>query len=140
METTRTITGTTGKGLTAEYKITMTVSDKISYSDGWNINLGNETLLSISVSVDSKHITSSAQEPRVLDARYDKRGLAARAYARVGNLYINQARYEEIMAVIAEMTTPEIKAEVVREQPKTHAQPTELCPKCHTYCYGDCEA
>jgi len=159
MNATRTITGKTSKGQAVEIKLerTIDVQEKIGFADGWNINLGKETidLTSIEVFVDGKFYTRSLGAPGLVDPKFDKSG----AYARLGDMYISQARYSEIMSAIAEMdaelTTPEyteIKTiEIAREQSAELALDAEaaeyarqiengLCQKCDTYCYGDCEA
>ena len=85
--------------------------------------------------------------------------IAMGGYARLGDAIIKEARYNEIMAAIAEMeaelTTPEVEQmkaeETARQQAAEAAADAEaaeyarqikngLCPKCRTYCYGDCEA
>ena len=164
---TRTITGTTKAGQNVEIKITRTlrVQDKIGYADGWNINLGKEIIdqTKINMYVDGKYQTGAYRAPEKLTpSQFDRSAaqyIAMGGYARLGDAIIKEARYNEIMAAIAEMeaelTTPEVEQmkaeETARQQAAEAAADAEaaeyarqikngLCPKCRTYCYGDCEA
>ena len=149
-------------GTEVEIKIerTMSVTEKISYSDGWNINLGKEAvdLIEIEVYANGKKVTSSLHEPMINNPRFCKNAPAG-SYASINKIYMKKDRYDQIMVAIAEMevelTSPEyaaIKAEEAARElaadkaleiaAAEHARQIKngLCPKCGTYCYGDCEA
>lgn len=85
---------------------------------------------------------------------------AAGGYARLGDTFISEDNYNTIVAAIAEADAEaaggaeyeQVKAaeeaEEAREDARLEAQEKELerriangfCPKCGTYCYGDCTA
>jgi predicted DNA binding protein len=168
MKATRTVTWISSNGKTVEVKIERNkkVEDNISYADGWNINLGKKTvdLLKIEVYMDGKYITYALHAPHVIDKNsYFKSYQELRdkgAYARLGNVYIGEENYNLVMAALTEIEAElteapefeEVKAqEEAREAQKEAAFEAEiteyqrelkngLCPKCGTYCYGDCEA
>ena len=168
MEATRTVTWQTKDGKQAEVVITKTrtVRDNISYADGWNVNLGKETVerLEIVLTVDGKTVTEDNYKPCVVTRNthgksYDKIK-AAGAYAQIGRAYIDAERYQLVIAAIAEADaeaagTEEyaaVKAEEMakeaRKGAKLQAQAEEyarlvksgLCPKCQSWCDGDCTA
>lgn len=170
MNAKRAINWVTPSGTKVELKIEMTkdVRDKISYSDGWNINLGPETVdrLLIEVFADEKFITRSFNPPHKItkfdySKRYDEL-VSKGIYARVGDAFVNEERYNIIINTIAEMESElnaslgeqyilvkasEIeKAKAEEQQAIAEAEEYEalvesgLCPKCGTWCYGDCEA
>ena len=168
MQATRTVTWQTKNGKQAEIRITKTrtVRDNISYADGWNVNLGKETvdLLEIIVRVDGKQVASAHHQPTIVTrahyaGSYDKIK-AAGGYARLGDVYISEETYNTAMAAISEVEaeaagTEEyaaIKAEELakeaRKEAKLQAKAKEyarlvksgLCLKCQTWCYGDCTA
>jgi len=167
MKATRTVTWESkGKVVKVEITKERAVRDNISYADGYNINLGKETFdaLEVSVYVDGKWVTRGSCAPNVVTRQaypssYDKIK-AAGGYARLGDAYINEDSYNLVMTAINELETEvagndefaEVKAqEDAREARKTAALEAEakayaqsvkngLCPKCGSYCYGDCEA
>ena len=168
MESTKTIKWQTkdGKSIEAQIVVVKEVNDKISYSDGWNLNLGKETYesLNITVLLEGKKVASSRQEPSVIKEKLFSQELVKRAkenngYAIIDNkVIINKERYEEIMAAIAEAKTETENEEftaIKKEEKAVEARKEErekkaveayqkelangLCPKCGTYCYGDCE-
>ena len=168
MEATRTVKWETKNGKTATVEITKTrtVRDNISYADGWNVNLGKETvdLLEIRLRLDGKQVARDSQPPHVVTrtayfSGYDKIR-AAGGYARLGDAYISEDAYTAVMAAIAEADaeaagTEEyaaVKAEELakeaRKGAKLQAQAEEyarlvksgLCPKCQSWCDGDCTA
>lgn len=170
MKATRTVTWTTKDGKTAECKIEITreIQENISYSDGWNINLGPEEIKStyIELRVNGKYVARDLGNISPITkegyrATYDKM-VAAGVYARLGDVYINRENYEKIMAAITEATTEaEQDAEYIayKATPKaTKIHDNNIivddgnydydsenhgpgwCNKCHSYCWGDCEA
>ena len=170
MKATRTINWTTKDGRKVEVtiEITRNVSDKIAYADGANINIGKETqdITTIEMTVNGKHVTRDYHAPHILTREsyrnsFDKL-TAAGAYARLGDAYVGQVNYGQIMdaynAAVAEINAPAteeakteeaeyetIKAtEVAKENEIINAKPIKRgpgwCDKCHSYCWGDCEA
>ncbi len=165
MKATKTVTWESkGKVVRVEIAKERAVRDNISYADGYNINLGKETFdaLKINIYVDNKWVTRSNRAPSVVTRQapnYDKIK-AAGGYARLGSAYINEDGYKMVTTAINEIETEvagsdefaEIKAQEEAEETrkvaaleaesKTVAQAVNngLCPKCGSYCYGDCGA
>lgn len=153
-------------GMTVEVQIERTkkIQDDISYADGWNINLGKKTVDSIyfKIFINGKYQTSSYTEPHVItEFGYgsDYKNLVSKgAYARLGDIYLSEVNYNKIIATIAEMdaelgTTEEFAEVKAQEDAKVaKKEATEkaaeehykeliasgMCPKCGTWCYGDC--
>jgi hypothetical protein len=165
MKTTKTVEWTTknGKHIEVTIEVIREVEDNISYADGWNVNLGKKTvdMMTIEVKADGKHLTRSYHAPNQIDpSNEDNKELISKgAYARLGDAYIGKEQYEMVMAAINEIDNVEmddeynqIKAEeTAKENAKIAAEEEAkaeykrqlangLCPKCGTYCYGDCEA
>ncbi|HQE11082.1 MAG TPA: hypothetical protein PLN60_11330 [Bacillota bacterium] len=165
MKATKTVTWESkGKVVRVEIAKERAVRDNISYADGYNVNLGKETFdaLKINIYVDNKWVTRSNRAPSVVTRQapsYDKIK-AAGGYARLGSAYINEDGYKMVTTAISELETEvagsdefaEIKAQEESEETrkvaaleaesKTVAQAVNngLCPKCGSYCYGDCGA
>jgi len=168
MKATRTATWTTASGKNIEVKIerTIDVQDNIAYADGYNVNLGKKTedILCIEVRADGKFLTRDSHGPEIITERFYRKNYkdlkAKGVYARLGDAYINEEQYNLLTAAIteidAELTpSPEFVAvkaqEIAKETRKETSDKAEaahyasmvksgLCPKCGTWCYGDCEA
>jgi Rad3-related DNA helicase len=167
MKATKTITWAAKDGRTIEVIIERTkeVRDNIVDADGDKVNLGKETVdrLTIDVRAGGKLITRTSRKPEVLNEKFYRNYKELRAkgvYARLGDAYINEGQYDMIMASLAnidaELTeTPEYKEVKAAEEAKEAAEIKKLedaaaeyknmvkhgmCPKCGTWCYGDCEA
>jgi len=160
MKTTKSVKWELENGLTAECKITVTrdVDDDIAYADGANIDLGKKTYESIDVAtyIDGKYINTDNN----LELSDDKRLINTDAVAILANkigikIDTYTAIKKAIEEAIAEATTPEYTALKTIEDAKKDAEKrayniaTErhnnllkqgLCPKCGTFCYGDCES
>ena len=147
---------------------TVTIRDNVAYADGYNVPLGREIydLVEIDLDRNGVRIVHSTYPPEVITQEQYRGSYAklhaAGAYARLGDGYISEMAYSAITAELekldAEITaqaTPEyweIKADAAEraaaaerslEREATeyaHALKSGLCPKCGTYCYGDCEA
>ena len=159
-----------GKEVVATIAKTREVRDDIGYADGWNINLGKKTVDSLEITLHAagRFITRDYAAPRIVikadyGAHYDKIK-AAGGYARLGDVYINEENYNKVMGAIAEAeaeATADTEAnaefeavkaaENAREARKEAAfQAAEekyrqnikngMCPKCESWCYGDCSA
>ena len=166
MEATRTVTWSAKDGRKIEAKITLTreVADDVAYADGNNINLGKKTYesLEIVVNADGKSIASSHSTPAKISSshrNYEKLTKAG-AYASIGNAYITEENYHRVVSAVVEVETEvtgteefaEVRAqEDAREARKEASRKAEakrytesvksgLCPKCRTWCYGDCQA
>lgn len=165
----KTLTWTTKAGKNIEVKIDITreVVDNAANLDGDIVNLGRKTQdhTCIEVFADGKFLTRSFHGPEIIDPKFYRNHSqlkAAGAYARLGDSYISKAQYDAVMAAISEIDHEidatqtaeyaEVKArEIAREQAREAADKAEaaryaaqirngLCPKCGTYCYGDCGA
>ena len=160
----KTINWKTSAGKEVEVKIerTLKVQDKIANLDGDKVNLGKETvdITYIVLTVDGKFITRAYTSPRQLDPVRDKDLIAKGVHARLGDAYIAEELYNLIIIALeeieTEITTNTEFAEVKTEEEKEEARLEEtyrkeeenynkaikngLCPKCGTYCYGDCGA
>lgn len=146
-------------------EVTKSVSDDISFADGWNINHGKKTYegVDIKMYVGGKLVESTYQAPHAITkASYGSsyNDLTSKGvYARLGDTYISQKMYDAIMDMLNEATaecdTPEFDevkaAEIAKEiEREKYFQELDdeqqrlidggLCPKCGSYCYGDCEA
>lgn len=166
MEKKITWTTSTGKEVVVTVEAAHEVKDNIVNADGDKINLGQvtEDALHIVMTVDGKVKADTTRAPQVLTLQscgnYYGDLIAKGAYARLGDTYIARELYDLIMAAIrdawAEADTPEdyleIKARIALEAAQKAAQARKakgdyqrqldqgLCPKCGTYCYGDCDA
>lgn len=155
-------------GKTIEIKIERTkgLVDNIAYADGWNVNLGKKTVDAtyIRVFVDGKCKTISYSAPHIItkDSYRESYDMlkAKGVYARVGDMYLTEVFYNKIMDLIAEIDSElevtqefiDVKAkedakkaaEIAREEKAAaeyaRAIKNGMCPKCGTWCYGDCEA
>lgn len=160
------IINSNGRKIEIEIERTKDVQDNISYADGWNINLGKKTVDSIyiRVFVDGICKTTAYNAPHIIaEQGYHKsyKDLKAKGvYARLGDVYLTETNYNKIMALIAEIdaeikTTDEYKdvkaQEDAKEAIKVAAEKeaaeryqklldSGMCPKCGTWCYGECEA
>ncbi len=170
MTSTKTLTWTTSNGSTMEatIKATCKLTDNISYADGYNINLGKEIYenLEITLKMDGKIIETTNQEPRIIQGicfstpNWDKIK-ANGGYAKLGDkVILREVTYVEMMNIIEELQAEvsqseeiqEVKAiEKAKEERETARESGKieqyervikngLCPKCGTYCYGDCES
>lgn len=139
---------------------TLKVEEKTLYADGWDVPAGKETVdrIEITMYANGKQVDSSLQAPHKLgNLPGNEKYIAQGAYAKLGNAMINEQRYNEIIAALAELeaelTTPEYteikEQEIAREVAKNKTAheamlaykkeiENGLCPKCGTYCYGDC--
>ena len=167
MKVTKTLTiQSNGRTIEFEVERTKKVEDNISYADGWNINLGKKTVDSIYIKViaDGACKTIAHNVPHVIDEinyRGSYKDLKSKGvYARVGDAYLTEINYNKLMAFIAKIEaefedSEEFEAvksqEVAKEAKKEAAEKARaehygeliksgMCPKCGTWCYGDCEA
>ena len=163
MTITKTVNWKTSAGKEVEVKIerTLKVQDKIANLDGDKVNLGKETVDTtyIVLTVDGKFIARASSSPRQLDPVGNKDLIAKGAHARLGDAYIAEELYNLITIALEEIETElntdqeyrEVKAaeekkeakleETYRKEEANHNKETRngLCPKCRTYCYGDCD-
>jgi hypothetical protein len=160
----RTINWISSTGAKVEITIERTkeVQDDIAYADGYNIKVGVKTYDSteIAVSIDGKSVARSSYAPspitKLLTMDYDKL-TAQGVYAKIERVYIKQDLYDVIMAALAEIETELADADydavksaeiakqtkiddAYRESAKRHAEDIKngMCPKCGSWCYGDC--
>ena len=153
-----------GNKMTASVTISKDVVENIVNLDGDIVNLGSKTVdtLNVTVSVNGsqKCSTDSLPTPITKKAyRYDYDRLTEKGiYARVGDMYLTQAQYDAIMDLVNKINdeititteyteTKEIEAKATQQQLEEDIATEKayqldlkngLCPKCGTYCYGDC--
>lgn len=165
-KSTQWISTATGKSIEVRVSITHDVKDKIVNLDGDVINMGKETFDSIEINliVDETCAEIGRSVPKLVTEqgyRRDYDRLKAKGvYARLGDTYIGEELYNIIMSVIAEAEAEfgsdeeytQVKADEEAREAQQAAQDKAadehyakqikngLCPKCGTYCYGDCEA
>jgi len=141
---------------------TRETQDKIWYADGANLRTGRENVDITEIVVrnkDGKQLTKSLHVPQELTPQFYKNYqelVSKGAYARLGDAYIGQESFQKVMAALAELDAELgqsdefaaiTKAEAAAEAAETAAYIPEpkhgengYCRKCHSYCYGDCEA
>lgn len=143
--------------------------DKVAYADGYNVNLGKETFetMNLTVNLEGKFFDSSKQAPQIPD-QYSSRTILEHikktgAHAIIGDkTIIKEETYNQIMTLIAEIDA-EIATSETEEEKEVTAQEVEaekkaieadekeavraeklvksgICPKCGTWCHGDCES
>ena len=153
----KTVRWTNGKGQEVEVKIEVTheVKDKVENLDGHKVNLGKETVdnIYIEMLIDGKFTTRSYYVPEIITksgySRSYEQLVSAGAYARLGDVYIGKESYEEIMEAINSVEASDEYKKVKSAEVETAGKEkvnlnnqrikNGLCPKCGTYCYGDCE-
>jgi len=166
MKIERTVTWTTASNKKVEVQIERIkdVRDNIVDADGYKVNTGKETVdqLSIEVFVDGKFVTRSYNRPEIITENSARANQlrAKGAYARLGDSFVKEEQYNMIIAALNEIEaelTPTQEFEAVRAQEtekenrkmenakEAAAEYTQMirngfCPKCHSYCYGDCES
>ena len=153
-----------GKAIECKIKATKSVSEDVIYADGWNIPNGKKTYSNteINIYIDDKHYKECSAPAIVEEPFYTKATInqvkSMGGYAMMaGSVVLKKEIYEEIMAAIdvAEKESEtaeylEVKAiENAKEAKKVEAGKIAkarynnlvkngLCPKCGTFCYGDC--
>jgi hypothetical protein len=149
-------TSSTGKDIEATIITTREMRDEIVYADGDSVNLGPRpyTYDIIKVTLDGKLIEQSSQIG-LATGKAKQQGAYGMIGSKVG--IADPAIYERILTAIAEAkaeaaTDPDYAAYAAAQQAKEtevdnkdaerYARQVKngLCPKCGTYCYGDCEA
>lgn len=153
-----TATKTTKRNQTdIEIKLTRAVSDKVAHADGYNIKTGREVYENYEVKITSKvngAKASTSGKPggfAFLSIVTDKSKIAKGGYARLGDAYISKSLYDVCMTMIAELDTEVGKTDEQTELELAQAEAKKniyiepkhgdgWCTKCHSYCYGDCEA
>ncbi|MDR2209369.1 MAG: hypothetical protein LBE22_10425 [Azoarcus sp.] len=145
-----------GNGRIITVTATCTVSDDISYSDGWNINLGRKISRKVvcSVEKDGKNICSGDFCQVVTPD--EKQRYPAAVGSIADSIYLGAESFEKVKtaydAAVAEAEEPEAKELDAKEKARVEAldemytkyEPTQRpygwCDKCQSCCYGDCEA
>lgn len=156
MKTTKTMEwkSQTGKVISVEITVESKVVNDTAYADGWNVDLGKKTYqgIDIEISFDGKVIDNTMYQPQILNKN--------EAYAKIGSkVGITEEVYNQIMGLIAEAMSESESEEYLAvkaiENAKEAAKEAReeaaakrydrqikngLCPKCGSYCYGDCRA
>ena len=140
-------------------EVSKSVENEVAYADGANIEIGTETNESktITIIANGKTVVSSYGDPQI-STRPEQIKLG---YAHIGKVYFDQAKYEMIMGEVAaaeleatdevftatknveKQVEKQIETELVAKEELADAEYAKqikngLCPKCGTYCYGDC--
>jgi hypothetical protein len=123
----KSVSWTSPKGAAIEVKIEISKSleKDISYSDGWNVDLGNKVVESkvISVYIDGKYCEKTYNNPSIVEGicyspDYIKKVKAAGYYAKLTDtVVISEEKYNLIMAEIA-AAEAQIEIEFKVEQPE----------------------
>lgn len=149
-----------------DIEVTRELREEIAYADGYNLPIGKKTHESMKITINhnGKKVGDTNWVPAIIrDA--EKKRYPATAYAILGGkvvltkenydltmVAINAAIAEAEVTINADDEYTEVKrAEAAKEAARQENFKAEeahyikqlkngLCPKCHTYCYGDCEA
>ena len=167
MKTARTVEIKMQSGVvTLDIEVTRELREEIAYADGYNIPLGKKVHESMNIIIkhNGKKVADTNWMPAVI-RDVEKKRYPATAYAILGgkviltesnhNLVteaINAATAEVENAITADTEYADVKASEIAKKAigeanlrAAEAHYTEqlkngLCPKCGTYCYGDCGA
>ena len=128
------------------------VIDKIGDADGYKIDLGREVHESYDVRLTGKATGKVITAYGKADQLFYK---AMSGGYRIGNAIVNQDMRDLVMGMVAELdaeiskTEEQVKIETAEaariaaidaaEDEPAHGD-NGYCRKCHSYCYGDCEA
>ena len=115
-------TSQTGRAVTIEIELTKKMTSDISYSDGWNVDLGDKVYeeKSIKVYANGKCVDSARQNPRIIEGifytdEFKAKVKASGGYAKLTDkLVVNETNYNLIMVAINEAeleVAAEFKAE-----------------------------
>jgi len=156
-----------GKNTKVEITKTREICDKTTNLDGDIINLGREIYeaLEIVLRADGKLMTRASSPPHIVDSYFSpdyKNIIAKGGHARLGNIFIGEEAYQSIMIAIAEIEAEASAtideeyltlkaAEAAKEAAKDAAFQAKseryaqnikngMCPRCQTWCYGDCRS
>ena len=157
----------TGNTIKVVVEITREVRTNVAYADGLNIETGKEAVESMNIKIykDGSLGISTSWEPSIVTREsyvgsYD-RIKANGGYARLGDTYISEEIYNVVVATIEnckatldaeesaeyiELKAKETAKKIVEiaEEKKADEKMKEMiksgyCPKCGTWCYGECE-
>lgn len=99
--TTKTITAN-GKTITVE--MVRNVQDKVSYADGYNITTGREVIEYTVITLDNgKNKIAANHLDTKLNPKFDAKGIAGGAVAKLGNAYLLPETYQLVAALLAEV-------------------------------------
>ena len=152
--------------VTLDIEVTRELREEIAYADGYNLPMGKKVHEDINIIINhnGKKVIDTNWMPAVIRASEKKR-YPTTAYAILGGKVIltetnynltmeaiNSAIEEAETAISADAEYTEVKASEVakkaigeanlkaKEAHYTEQLKNGLCPKCGTYCYGDCGA
>lgn len=143
MKATRTVKWeSSGKAIKVVITITRETIKNSVYADGWNVDIGNKAYQTDKISV---FVNNNKIEDTDLDLYIDSKG---NRHLTNKIMVTDMAAYNKALAVIADAKAEaeqdeEWKAAKAAEntkEAKSKAIKSGLCPKCGTYCYGDCAA
>jgi hypothetical protein len=153
----------------AIYQITLTreIMDKVAFLDGDSRVTGREVYESYEIRITPKATGKTfvhSGKPGAfafLELPFRQEKYPQGAYARLGNAYISQDVYDILTGMIEELNAENEKSDeqvaienaeaakkqkAIENEKRINAEQAERethdgwCNKCHSYCYGDCEA
>lgn len=134
-------------GIKVTVKATKKYIDVTSYADGWNVKTGKELYENTVVRIekDGKKAETSKSLIYKLNEKDRIKKEKPHFYARFGTYYISEEAYNLIKSVLKEVEEEmnEKFGEATEKKKYTHSKEKKhfgWCDKCHSYCYGDCEA
>ena len=165
MKATRTVEIKMQSGVvTLDIEITRELREEIAYADGHNVPLGKKAHedTKITINHNGKNVDIAYKVPAVI-RNQDKNRYPATAYATLGRkVILTETNYNIVMQAVNEATAEieattdteyaEVKAaevaaiatQKVNDKKAAEKYATAIkngmCPKCGTWCYGDCTA
>jgi len=109
--TTKTITTKTGKTITVE--MVREVQDKVNYADGYNIVTGRKIVeyTNITLRDENGKVLVTGDKLSALNPKYDQKGIAGGAVAKLYNVYLRQEMYDTIAGLLAEVEAENPKSD-----------------------------
>jgi hypothetical protein len=152
-------TGMRGHNMIAKIEIECKVIQNVAYADGYNIPTKKESYkrMDIRIIADGKQIECTNFAPQISS---NPKVLSLNCYAIMNKVAIKKEVYEEIMNTINRDTVicetdddyqfqKAIERAAEKERDANDEKDAKeylkqikngLCPKCGSYCYGDCES
>jgi hypothetical protein len=122
--TTKTITTQIGKTITVE--MVRKVQDKVNYADGYNIVTGREIVDYTNITLRDENGVTLGKGSHLsgINPRFDAKGIAGGAVAKLGNLYLRQEMYGLVAGLLAEVEaeTPKSEEQIKIETTKAQAE------------------
>lgn len=118
--TTKTLKAPNGK--TIKIEMVRDVQDEVSYADGYNIVIGREVVeyTKITLLDETGKTLDTAYEISKLNPKFDAKGIAGGAVAKVGRVYLRKEMYDLVAGLLAEVEaeTPKSDEQIAIETRK----------------------